>query len=162
MTTVNNFTSYFNKGIGQANYFETFWSGGGVSSEHLSKTCKTISIPGITLTDGVYDGRKFAVGYDFDSFSATFYIDAEGKTAKEFQRWSNAIYNQETGKFGWKDDYTCTTEVKLYTKNLSTYNTIKIQNVFPVNISPIEMSWDTENTLLEISVSFDFDNYKMT
>ena len=87
MTSVNTFTSYFNKDFGRSNNFKTAWTGAGVDNKHLSMSCKSISVPGITLNDSVYDGRKFIVGYDLDSFSATFYVDAEGKTLKEFEKW---------------------------------------------------------------------------
>ena len=160
MSSVNKFVGYYDKDLGRSNQFETSWMGGGISdAEGLSMACKTIDVPGITLNDGVYDGRKFAVGYDLDSFSATFMLDAGGKVIRELYEWANRVYNQDTGKFGWKDDYGASLYILLNNREGSPYSMILIQNVFPVNISPISLSWDNEE-IVELSVDFDFDMYQ--
>ncbi len=162
MSSVNTFTSYFSNGLARSTDFKAYFDGGIVDNLHLHFSCKSITIPGITLNDSVYDGRKFATGYDLDSFSASFLVDSDGKTLAEMAKWSNAIYNQQTGKFGWKDDYACDVTILLYTRAMEVANTIKMINTFPINITPIDLSWDTADTIVELSVDFDFDEYQIT
>ena len=161
MSSVDKFISHFFLDFGRSNMFKTSWSGNGpLDPAHLEMACKTINIPGITFTEGKYDGKKYAVGYDFDSFEATFYMDAEGKTKDEFDTWSEKVYQKKKGVFGFKNDYVAEVSVDLYTRDFSVYHTVKIINCYPTNISPIEVSWDNEGTVMELSVSFNFDYYE--
>lgn len=161
MSTYESFISHFTD-FNRTNQFITRWSGPGPSGyeEHLSMACKSIEVPGITFTDGIYDGRKFAVGYDYDSFTATFYIDSDGSTLACFDQWSNKIFDKETVEFGFKTDYESTVNVDFLSREGDTITTIQILKAFPVNISPISMAWDGEGEVSELSVSFDFDYYR--
>jgi len=159
MTSIDKFVSYFSDDFARNNNFKTTWNGAGLNSEALGMSCKSIDIPGITINDGVYDGRKFGVGYDFDSFSASFLVDSYNNILFELNMWSEKVYNSKKGKFGFKEDYAIDVGIILYTRDYNEAANIKIINVFPVNISPIPIAWDNSE-IMEISVSFDFDRYE--
>lgn len=155
--SIENFKYYF-KDFARANLFEVMFFTE-FDNMFLTKSCKSIDIPGVTFNETVIDHRKFVTGLDLDSVSLTFNVDNEGKILKYFETWSNKIYNKETHTYGFKDEYAYPIIISLYQRNGNIFGYIKFDNAYPTNISSIPLSWDTDNTILELTVAFNFDTY---
>jgi hypothetical protein len=160
--SIDTFIHHFESDFGRSNNFKATWmvpQGTGVDDGVISRCTKSISIPGITFIDTSYSSCKFIVNYDFDSFDATFYVDADGELIESFLNWQKAIYNQQTGFFGYKNDYAATLLIELLSRGQEPYATVAVQKCYPINFSPVEVSYDSKDTIIEYNISFNFDNY---
>ena len=158
---VNTITDFARPNLFQVNFGGIRLSPGG--TEHLSAMCKSVQIPGITFIEGKYMlngfNRKMSIGADFDPITLTFLVDSEGKTIKILREWSNKIFG-ENGTFGFKEDYQTDISISLLDRAGKVYGDIVLINAYPTNIDPVELSYESSDSILEISVSFNFDETK--
>lgn len=154
---IENFKNYF-KDFARANLFEVLFFTE-YDNQFLQKACKSVDVPGITFRDSSVDGIKHINGYDLDSINMTFNLDSEGKILEMLTKWSEKIFDRKTKTFGFKDDYARPIIIRLMQRSGLTFANILIEDAYPLNISPISMSWDSTDTITEISVSMNFDMF---
>ena len=122
--------------------------------------CHTSGIPYPTFSEGKtfynnYD-HKYATKEDYDPITMTFYLDVGNNVLEFLERWKNLIIN-ENKQLGFKKDYAGEAHVILYDGYLIKKIDAVIHNIYPTNINQLELSWNTKDTIAEISVDFNYD-----
>ncbi len=162
--TLNDFKNHFKTGFVFPNLFKVIFSGNEVVNKYkeiLSYACKSIQLPGITFNESKYfhEGyyNKFVSGADYDTFPMNFIVDGGGEDSKIincFDDWGALIYKD--GKFGFKKDYECNLEVQILNKDGTSLYTSKLIGVYPVNITPFDLSSENKNRIMEYEINFNF------
>lgn len=158
----------------RANLFEVSLTGvtavTGLTDGEFQFSCKASAIP--TSTIGVvevpYFGRTVKVlgNKTFENWNITVINDEDFKYRNAFENWMAKMSTHVGNKvlvgqsFGSGDNLYGQGEVKHFSKagasnvDIATYNFV---NIFPVNISSIELAWDTNDAIEEFTVEFGYD-----
>lgn len=159
------------------NSIANFWQGGaGQETETFKFLCKTASLPASTIAsiDVPFRGRILKVSGDrsFDVWNVTIINDEDFKLRTAFERWMNAM-NKLDNATGATNPSSYMADAYVHqlgrgagtrssTNNSQSVNgsaitplrTYKFYSIFPTNVSAIDLSYDSENTIEEYSVEF--------
>ena len=152
------------------NLFEVVLTGvpaiGELSLEDFTFKCKSAQIPGSTL--GVvtvpYFGRevKFVGNRTFADWTVTIINDEDFKVRKFFERWMNVINSHETNQrgagFNQPNSYVGQAIVRQYTKTGQSPTSLqyKFVDIFPTDLSAIDLDWGSNDTIEEFTVNFTY------
>jgi len=125
--------------------------------DKLKILAHTTDFPFETITTSEYfaKSKKYmvATGVDYDPFSITYNLDAEGDLLDFYERWKRLIINDEN-KVGYFDDYKGKITINMLNRqNKKVYAEI-IFYVYPVNRSNIALSYVALDSLSDLSISF--------
>jgi hypothetical protein len=134
--------------------------------------CKAAALPASTIgsIDVPFRGRVFKVAGDrtFDTWTITIINDQDFSIRDAMEAWAQSIgqYGDASG-FTNPSDYMCDAYVKQFRRGLSsvgkntstgtgleTAATYRFFDIFPTNISAIDLSYDTTDTIEEFTVDF--------
>ena len=140
----------------------------------LGLLCKGASLPGTAYAtaqvNGNYMGinQKYAHTRIYTDASFTFIVDDDYRVIRFFELWqefissgSSTMRNRKAyyHRMQYPSEYKCDTlNLKKFDKNHGNSIDYTFLNSFPVNITPVSVSYDTAQ-ILEISVSFAYDRY---
>ena len=136
--------------------------------------CKAANLPAsnVASIDVPFRGRTFKVNGDrtFDNWTITVINDIDFTIRRAFEEWAQFVANyQEASGATNPNDYMRSATVKHlgrkksnigYGENnskgegLETIAQYKFADIFPVNISAIDLSYDTTDTIEEFTVEF--------
>jgi hypothetical protein len=157
---IDDFKAKLIGGGARANLFKVtmnFPGYAGGDTELTSFMVKGASLPASTLEAIAipFRGRQAFVAGDraFETQSFTVINDNGMEVRNAFERWMNAI-NQHNSNLGLSNpvDYEVDYTVEQLNKNDEVTKTYTFRNSFPVNVSQIELSNDSENTIEEFEV----------
>lgn len=171
----NAFRAQLEHGGARSNLFEvelTFpgFINGNEASEKSIFMCKASQLPGMTLAniEVPYFGRKIKVAGDrnFEDWSVTVINDEDFAVRNALEAWSNEIsqINHDTNTARTPqtigvNTYVADISIKQYGKDGTVIKSYKMANSFPLAIDPIDVSWDSENTIEEFGVTFSYDYF---
>ncbi len=179
--TLSSFKSALKGGGSRPNLFEVAiptlpggvtYAGGNEGQANFKMLCKAAALPASNIApiDVPFRGRIFKVAGDrtFDTWTITVINDEDFAIRNTMERWM-----QKIGQFGDASGTTNPTDymVEAYVKHLtrSKSNTgfnrpegdglnasalYKFYDVFPTNISQIDLAYDTSDTIEEFTVEF--------
>ncbi len=128
----------------------------GTKIEFLAKTA-ALPASNITPIEVPFRGRVLKVAGErtFDTWSITVINDVDFKIRTAFEEWMNGIndLNQATGETR-PTEYDCDLQVSQLNKAGEAIRTYDFIGCFPTNISQIDLSMDTTDTIEEYSVEF--------
>ena len=161
---IDNFKSKLTGGGARANMFNVIvnypaWVGG--DSEQTSFMCKAAQFPASVIEniEVPFRGRKLPVPGDrtFEPWSITVMNDVEFTVRNSFEAWSNGInnHNENTG-FVDPNEYTSDLIVQQLRRDGTVSKTVNIRGAWPSNISAIEVASESENTIEEFTVEFQY------
>tara|TARA_B110000881_G_C18585587_1_gene524577 strand:- start:110 stop:634 length:525 start_codon:yes stop_codon:yes gene_type:complete len=165
---IDEFKSKLTGGGARANMFNVIinypaFVGG--DSEQTSFMCKAAKFPGsqIEKIDVMYRGRKLPVPGDrtFEPWNITVMNDSEFSVRNSFETWSNGInnHNQNTGLVD-PNDYSSDLIVQQLRRDGTVAKTVNIRGAWPSNVSEIEVSTESENTISEFTVDFEYSYWE--
>ena len=174
-STISKFKSTLIGGGARPNLFEVSIGGnipgGGTLGETFNILCKAAQLPAsnIASIDVPYRGRIFKVAGDrtFDPWTVTIINDEDFRIRKVMENWMQFIgqYGDASGATN-PNDYMVDAEVKQLKRGaqsgtpitgsnaLTTAHTYKFYSIFPTNISAIDLSYDSSDTIEEFTVEF--------
>jgi len=128
------------------------------------------SMPGSNITpiEVGYWGRKIKVAGDrtFDPWSVQVMNDEDFKVRHALETWHNKINslsgNINTTGGSEPSKYKVQAHVSQYSKSGGIIRTYTFYGLFPTQISPIELSWDSTNQIETFTVNFDYDWFEVT
>lgn len=132
---------------------------------NMSFLCKSSTILFPTFTEGTFSVNnlnvKTAVGEDKDPITLTFMVDSNAQTLEFFDKWRSLILDPTTKTFGYKSQYAATVSIGLFNRRADTPSiyTIKYINAYPTAISGLELGWEQKDTISEITVTFNYDDF---
>jgi hypothetical protein len=104
-----------------------------------------------------FRGRVLKIAGDrtFDVWTVTIINDTDFAVRDAMERWMNGInsHNANTG-FTDPDEYQTDLAVDQLDKDGTVLKTYNFRSCFPTNISAVELSYDTTNTIEEFQVEF--------
>ena len=162
MATVDDFKAKLIGGGARANLFKTtltFPAYAGGDAELAQFMCKAAQLPGSTIgqIDIPFRGRQLKIAGDrtFENWTVTIINDANMATRNAFERWSNGI-NEHVLNGGLTNpaDYMVDMSIEQLDKGGSVTKKYDIRGAYPINISSIEVSNDSADTIEEFTVEF--------
>ena len=146
--------------------------------ELMPLRAETIDMPSLNLAVssvnryGIGPKQRFPTNMEYpETISVSFLETEDSKIHKFFTLWSSAIFSHinpinfnSRGLYlvGYKDDYSSTIEIKVYTDKGedSISNKIQLTEAYPTQISVSSLLWSEVNNLIRINVSFTFTDIK--
>jgi hypothetical protein len=131
------------------------YAGGDV--ELTSFLCKGAALPASTIAPVVvpFRGRQLQIAGDrtFEPWTITIINDTDFKIRDAFERWMNGI-NQHSANTGLTNpvDYQADMQVAQLDKSGNEVKVYDFRGTFPTNISTIELSYDSTDTIEEFTV----------
>jgi hypothetical protein len=135
----------------------------------LTFLCKATSIPTSTVApiEVPYFGRKvkFAGNRTFPEWTITVINDENFIVRDAFERWLSGINTHETNVRQYNESitggYQATGTVSQLGKEGGLLRTYQFMNVFPSEVSPIELNWSSENEVEEFTVTLQYDYWRV-
>ena len=133
------------------------YAGGDV--ETSSFLCEAAQLPGSTITPIVvpFRGRQLKMAGDrtFDTWSPTIINDTDFVIRDSMERWMNGM-NAHSANTGLTNvvDYEADLIVEQLDKDGSTSKTYNFRGCFPTAVSPIDLSYASENEIERFTVEF--------
>jgi hypothetical protein len=128
-----------------------------------NKLCKATSFPFWTysVSEMNYNSRayKFPTKHDLDSVSFSFYMDTDYQVLQYFTYWMAEIRVPGEDYYTYKKNYCDTIRITSLDASYNTpIATAILKNAYPTNINTIDYSFDSRDTLTELTVAFNFDD----
>ena len=133
------------------------YAGGDV--ETTSFLCEAAQLPGSTITPIVvpFRGRQLKMAGDrtFDAWSPTIINDTDFVIRNSMERWMNGM-NAHSANTGLTNvvDYEADLLVEQLDKDGSIIKTYNFRGCFPTAVSPIDLSYASENEIERFTVEF--------
>ena len=153
-------------GGARANLFKvsvTFPYGG--STEQTSFMCKAASLPGSVIgqIDVPFRGRQLKVAGDrtFENWNMTVLNDNAFDVRDSFETWMNVMNEHDNGTGALNPaDYQQTIIVEQLDRQDTVVKSIEIIGAFPVNLSAIDLAYETTDAIEEFTVEFAYQYWK--
>jgi hypothetical protein len=178
--TLSDFKTALKGGGARPNLFQvtipgTIPGGGFGNGEHFSILCKAAALPASNIApiDVPFRGRIFKVAGDrtFDTWTITIINDEDFAIRKGMENWMRVIAQYADGSGatnpgGTNDGYMRKAKVEQLGRSASSTGnsasggglvvkaTYEFHDIFPTNISQIDLSYDTSDTIEEFTVEF--------
>ena len=131
--------------------------------------CRAAQMPASTLgtIEVPYFGRKVKIAGDrtFAEWTITIMNDEDMIIRNAMEQWSNSI-NSHLGNlrsFATASPalYKANASVVHYGKTGLPLRTYTFNGLFPTEVSPIDLDWNTTDTLEEFTVTFQYDHWEV-
>lgn len=133
----------------------------GLADFKIPLMVKAAQIPGSTVGSYTvpYFGRqvKYAGDRTFEDWSVTIINDEDFAIRNAMEAWSNSINTHQSNNRALPQDYKSDAQVIQYGKDKSILRQYTFQGLFPLTIDPIELNWETQDTIEEFNVTFQYD-----
>ena len=132
-----------------------------VFDQKLTFTAKTAQLPGSTVgtIEVPYFGRtiKMAGNRTFPEWTITVINDEDFIIRNQLEEWMARINGHESNiAEAFYSQYSFDAEVYQYGKQGNILKTYTFIDMFPVDISPIDVSWDANDAIEEYAVTFQY------
>lgn len=141
--------------------FPTFAQDSVNAGQALSFLAKTAQLPGSSLgkVSTYYFGRemKHVGNRSFSDWSITIINDENFKVRKAFESWMNTI-NSHAGNLRLNNavsptSYSVDAKVEQFDKTGNVIKTYKFVGAFPVDMTPIDLDWGSNDVIEEFGVT---------
>ena len=159
---VDDFKSKLRGGGARPNLFKATvnfpgYAGGDV--ELTSFLCKTAQLPSsiMNVMEVPFRGRQLKIAGDrtFEPWTVTILNDTDFSIRNSMERWMNCI-NAHQANTGLSNpiDYQADLVIEQLDRNGDTLKTYNFRGCFPTNVSAIDVSYETVDTIEEFTVEF--------
>jgi len=122
---------------------------------------KAAQLPGSTLGSYTvpYFGRqiKYAGDRTFEDWTVTVINDEDFLIRNALEAWSNSINSHVSNTRSLPQDYKSDAQVIQYGKDGTALRQYTFQGLYPINLDPIDLNWETQDTIEEFGVTFQYD-----
>ena len=135
----------------------------------IAFSCRASQMPSSVLSviPQRYFGReiKMAGTRSFEPWTVTILIDEDFTVRNSLETWSNLINshqgNLRGGGLGGLSTYRTTGTVSQYSKTGGILRTYEMVNLFPTNVSAIELDWDNADAIEMFTCEFQYDYWQV-
>jgi hypothetical protein len=159
---IDGFRSQLTGGGARSNLFECEITNPFGGAEKFTFMAKAAQLPGDTLgvIEVPYFGRtmKIAGNRTFAEWTVTVINDEDFAVRNGMERWMAAI-NSHIANVQVLPTLTQKTigSVTQFSKDGQAIKTYRFMGIFPADISPIDVAWDSNDTIEEFTVTFQYD-----
>jgi len=138
----------------------------GSADQKMQFTCKAAQLPAATLgtIEGPYFGRKVKLAGDktFAEWTVTVINDEDFLVRNAMEAWHQAINShlpnlREGGATSAPATYKSQAQVRQYGKDGALIKTYNFDGLWPSEVGAIDVSWESNDTLEEFTVTFQYD-----
>jgi hypothetical protein len=144
------------------NYYGVTFSGNIFGEFEFGFLTKGATFPFMTYntTTVFYNNlpRHFVNAVDYDPIPFTFLVDDGLKVLRFFDNWRKLVMNDGSRTFNYKEEYSGNIEIELLNRKQFMRARVIIKDAYPVNIDNIALAADTNDTIMELGVSFRYDD----
>lgn len=184
---INEFKSTMNKygGLARKNLYVVEIASGnngntGMSTRDIRFFCQSATIPGLNYNVSDYYPNGFGVkqsipvSMNYDQFNVVFMCDSDHRLLSFFHQWMQSIinYNYANGPFsqvngqlpyeiGYKKDFATTVSIKHYSTDSGKYYEYELFDVFPTQVSGLDVAWGDNDSYATVTVNFAYSNMRM-
>lgn len=163
MSNLNEFVTNLAGGGARANQYEIQITGSPVPNGTFSFLCRSAQIPGMTVGEVPvpYRGRQIFVAGDrtYDAWTVTVFSDTAWSLRSSFETWSDKIAEMDESIKGAvaPNDYYGLAQVKQFDRAGGEKAYYVLQDVWPTTVDPIDLAYDTNDAVMEFSVTLRFN-----
>ena len=164
MSNLNTFVQNLAGGGARANQYEIQITGSPVPNGTFSFLCRSAQIPGMTVGEVpvAYRGRQIFVAGDrtYDAWTVTVFSDTAWSVRKGFETWSDQLARKDERVTGATAPnlYYAIAQVKQFDRAGGQPKAhYVLQDVWPTAVDPIDLAYDTNDAVMEFSVSLRFN-----
>src|SRR6056300_372674 len=169
---INEFKARFQDSL-PVNYYEMNISPpvAGAASELLKFRTENIMLPGIQFFSidnySAYgNGLNYNIPYRYapTEISVVHTVDQRAGVLEIFRAWGNKIVDLDgDSKFGayYFKDYVVDADIVVYNRKQEKAATIKLYEVYPISVDPVNLSWGENDNITKLSVSYRFTRYEV-
>ena len=171
MARLSDFVGALKDGGARANQFEVNITGGPAtlltSSQDFRFLCRSTTVPALTMGEIAvpYRGRQIFVAGDrtYDTWTAGIISDRGMIMRSAFEQWQSFLgdIGGTTARSSIGDNpatYYGTALIKQKDRNDSTLRVYTLYDVWPTSVDAMEFNYETNDTLMEFSVTFRFNH----
>lgn len=96
---------------------------------------------------------------EFEDWNVTVINDEDFLVRNSLEAWHEKINSNRLNTRAYPNEYKSQAQITQFAKDGTALRVYKFTGFFPLNISAIETSWETQNTIEEFNVTFAFDEY---
>ena len=151
-----------------------------VDSRTLVFLCDTVTLPAhnISLEQVRYKGyglsEQRANGVQFDDIQCTFYVDNSNVALGFFQKWIQLISSVDPNHadktfngvpsemFSYPEEYWGEITIDVQDKASNSVIKYQVSKAFPHSIGSIQLSWDQNDQISRLPISFTYRSYSTT
>jgi len=165
---VDDFKAKLKGGGARANLFQAtinFPAYADGDAELTSFMCEAAQLPGSTMgfIEVPFRGRRLKLSGDraFEPWTVTIINDTEMSIRNAMERWMNGINSHSTNT-GIANPlaYEADLKVEQLDKANEVIKTYNLRGAFPTSVSPIDLSYGSENEIERFSVEFQFQYWE--
>jgi hypothetical protein len=142
--------------------------------------CKSVTVPGINVTVADYRPNGFGAmqsvptAFQADQLNCIFILDSRHMIISFLHRWMQKVVNYDVSagifsqvddqlpfEFGYKDDYVTTMTIKHYSTDYSGYYEYTFEDVFPTQVSGVDLSWEDNDSYSVATVNLAYSSMKV-
>ncbi|WP_298752183.1 hypothetical protein [uncultured Arcobacter sp.] len=133
----------------------------GLYNRKISLNGNATTFPFATFSEGKFYynnlDHKFATEKDYDPVSMTFYVDNDSDVLDFFIAWQSLIIGNHH-LVSYKRNYVGTGIITLVDESKRFKKSAKLINMYPTNINGLDLAYSSNNSILELSMSMNFDD----
>lgn len=141
--------------------------GGNLAAAKAPLLIKSTSVPGLTLgkIEVPFMGRKINIAGDrtFEDWSTTVINDEEYLVRTKIEQWHDSINgvrsNSPGTAFTQPLSYRTSARVVQFNQRGLPVRTYKFENLWPMTVDSIELSWESTDTIEEFNVTWSYDYF---
>ena len=165
MSTVNNLLATINSsgGLVRPNYFDVRIPTRGIGTNENSYTILSCSVPSRNVLTGEYNPstpmKKYANGVEDEDISIVFRLTNDFRVYDICMDWIETVSNPSTFTKGYKKDVAEDAFITILDSQHRAAKRFKLINSFPINITNIELSNESENQIATFGITLTYDYF---
>ncbi len=165
---VNEFKSRIGGRLASPANFRVLFSGAiltGGADRMLALLCNATQLPGRSFSTNEYAThgpiRKYPYQSVYDDVTFSFYCEESMGVSELFNEWQNYISdNNTTNDFSYYEDYVSDMIIEQFDASGNSTRSIKLIDAFPIMVSPMDLSWASQNEFMNLQVTFAFKYWR--
>lgn len=167
---INNIRANLIKGGARPTLFEVIITNpvSSIADIKVPFMAKTTTIPGHTFgkIEVPYMGRKIPYQGDriVEDWTVTIINDETFDVRNALETWANAMNSQQGNVATLGSEpalYTSQATVRQFGKDETVLRVYEVNGIFPINIAPIDLSWESNDTIEEFQVTFACSDFEV-
>lgn len=130
--------------------------------------CSAINVPGINI--GFTPEKRQGIGMitnmpnakAYSEINLTFYESEREIERKYFVDWIDSIYDKDTGRFNFYNDYVRIVQIDQFNKKGDLVYRCELIDCYPSNVGPLDRGYQAGDAAPQFSVSMQFYEMKET
>lgn len=147
----------------------------GQNAGYLLFRTSTVELPGQTLNRmnvkplGYGNARSLPINYNiFPDVTIEFMASTNMREYKYFNAWMDGIVKKPNGKsentlgfhtVNYLSEYACKMAIAMYSETGDVVYEAYFNDLYPVQVNPIPLSWDANDQMLKFTVTFAYTNW---